>query len=111
LVAGFTSGKKQNKSSNMGKPGLGIFTARRKSQGNAFEEVDIATSPETITAPADSGGFRVLSKTEVEKAKEQRKTQEKDRSSKFPRFSGFSSGGNKNRNQSVDDESPGSSKR
>ncbi|RYN40814.1 hypothetical protein AA0112_g2723 [Alternaria arborescens] len=96
----------------MGKPGLGIFTARRKSQGNAFEEVDIATSPETITAPAaDSGGFRVLSKTEVEKAKEQRKTQEKDRSSKFPRFSGFGGAGSKNRNQSVDDESPGSSKR
>ncbi|KAI4951257.1 hypothetical protein J4E91_003966 [Alternaria rosae] len=95
----------------MGKPGLGIFTARRKSQGNVFDEVDIATSPVTTTAPADSGAFRVLSKTEVEKAKEQRKTQEKERSSKFPRFSGFSHPGSKNRNQSVDDESPGSSKR
>jgi hypothetical protein len=96
----------------MGKPGLGIFTARRKSQGNAFDDVEIATSPDTTTAPpADSGGFRVLSKTEVEKAKEQRKTLEKERSSKFPRFSGFSHPGNKNRNQSVGDESPGSSKR
>jgi hypothetical protein len=95
----------------MGKPGLGLFTARRKSQGNVFDEVDISTSPDTTTANADSGGFRVLSKTEVEKAKEQRTTQEKSRSSKFPRFSGFVNAGNKNRNQSVDDESPGSSKR
>lgn len=95
----------------MGKPGLGLFTARRKSQGNVFEEVDMASSPDTSTAPADSGGFRLLSRTEVEKAKEQRKTQEKERSSKFPRFSGFSHAGSKNRNQSVDDDSPGSSKR
>jgi hypothetical protein len=95
----------------MGKPGLGLFTARRKSQGNVFDEVDISASPEPAPANADSGGFRVLSKTEVEKAKVQRKTQEKDRSSKFPRFSGFSNAGSKNRNQSFDDESPGSSKR
>lgn len=97
----------------MGKPGLGLFTARRKSQGNVFEEVDISTSPDTATAasPADSGGFRLLSRTEVEKAKEQRKTQEKERSSKFPRFSGFSHPGGKNRNQSFDDDSPASSKR
>jgi hypothetical protein len=94
----------------MGKPGLGLFTARRKSQGNVFDEIDISASPEPAAAHADSGGFRVLSKTEVEKAKEQRKTQE-NRSSKFPGFSGFRNAGNKNRNQSFDDESPGSSKR
>jgi hypothetical protein len=100
----------------MVKPGLGLFTARRKSQANVFEEVDFATSPDTTAAPvpppapapADAGGFRLLSRTEVEKAKEQRKTQEKERSSKFPRFSGL---GSKNRNQSFDDDSPGSSKR
>jgi hypothetical protein len=111
----------------MGKPGLGLFTARRKSQGNVFDDVDISTSPDRSTANAnaagtgtgtaganahaDSGGFRLLSRTEVEKAKESRKTQEKERSSKFPRFSGFSNAGSKNRNQSVDDDSPASSKR
>jgi hypothetical protein len=109
----------------MGKPGLGLFTARRKSQGNVFDDIDISTSPDrstananatatataTATANADSGGFRLLSRTEVEKAKESRKTQEKERSSKFPRFSGFSNAGSKNRNQSIDDDSPASSKR
>lgn len=97
----------------MVKPGLGIFTARRKSQGNAFDEVDIATSPVAAAAAAtakdDSGGFRLLSRTEVEKANERRKTLEK--TSKFPRFSGFGSAANKGRNQSFDDESQGSSKR
>lgn len=95
----------------MGKPGLGLFTGRRKSQGNAFDDVDMASSPDVSAAPArdDSGGFRLLSRTEVEKANERRKTQEKP--SKFPRFSGFGSTGNKARNHSMDDESPGSSKR
>ncbi|KAH7391958.1 hypothetical protein BKA66DRAFT_568362 [Pyrenochaeta sp. MPI-SDFR-AT-0127] len=97
----------------MGKPGLGIFTARRKSQGNAFDEVDVATSPDTsVAASADSGGFRLLSRTEVEKANERRKVQEKEKSSsKFPRFSSFGGAGNKGRHQSFEDDSPGSSKR
>jgi len=97
----------------MGKPGLGLFTARRKSQGNVMDDVPdpSSTSPDTTAAPTDAGGFRLLSRTEVEKAKEQRKTQEKSSSSKFPRFAGFGHPGSKNRNQSVDDESPGSSKR
>lgn len=98
----------------MGKPGLGLFTARRKSQGNVFDEVDITTSPDTAAPPpttnGDSGGFRLLSRTEVEKANERRKTLE-TKSSKFPRFSGFGSTANKGRNQSFEDESPGSSKR
>ena len=95
----------------MVKPGLGLFTARRKSQGNAFDEVDVATSPDRAPAAKDdAGGFRLLSRTEVEKAaNERRKTQEK--TSKFPRFSGFGNAGNKARNQSFEDESPGSSKR
>lgn len=96
----------------MGKPGLGLFTARRKSQGNVFDEVDgAATSPDTTAPPTngDSGGFRLLSRTEVEKANERRKTLEK--SSKFPRFSGFGSTANKGRNHSFEEDSPGSSKR
>lgn len=94
----------------MGKPGLGLFTVRRKSQGNVFDEVDVAKSPDTATAAKDdAGGFRLLSRTEVDKANERRKTQEK--SSKFPRFSGFGSAGNKGRNHSFEDDSPGSSKR
>ncbi|KAF1845816.1 uncharacterized protein K460DRAFT_285287 [Cucurbitaria berberidis CBS 394.84] len=99
----------------MGKPGLGIFTARRKSQGNAFDQVDVTASPSPDTAAsahADPGGFRLLSRTEVDKANERRKTQEKEsKSSKFPRFSSFGAAAHKGRNHSFDDESPGSSKR
>jgi hypothetical protein len=95
----------------MGKPGLSLFTARRKSQGNVFDDVPIATSPETSAAAQkdDSGGFRLLTRTEVETANQRRKTLEKP--SKFPRFSGFGSTANKGRNQSFEDESPASSKR
>lgn len=95
----------------MVKPGLGLFTGRRKSQGNAFEDVEIGgNSPEaTAPPPAADGGFRLLSRTEVEKANERKKV-EKEKSSKFPRFSSFGTG-SKGRHQSFDDESPGSSKR
>ncbi|KAL6706924.1 hypothetical protein ACN47E_005067 [Coniothyrium glycines] len=94
----------------MGKPGLSLFTARRKSQGNVLDDVEANTSPDTAAANnADSGGFRLLSRTEVEKANERRKTLEKP--SKFPRFSGFGSAATKGRNQSFEDDSPGSSKR
>lgn len=96
----------------MGKPGLGLFTVRRKSQGNVFDDVEVAPSPDAASAPVrddQGGGFRLLSRTEVEKANERRKTV--DKPSKFPRFSGFGGAGSKARNQSVDDESPGSSKR
>ncbi|KAF2134062.1 hypothetical protein P153DRAFT_306895 [Dothidotthia symphoricarpi CBS 119687] len=99
----------------MGKPGLGLFMGRRKSQSNALDLEEPTTSP--IAPPAvpvndESGGFRLLSRTEVSKANERRKTQEKEKApSKFPRFSGFGGGGAKGRNQSFEDESPGSSKR
>lgn len=86
---------------------------RRKSQSNALDMEDVAISP-VAPAPAndDSGGFRLLSRTEVDKANERRRTLEKEKpSSKFPRFSGFGSGGTKGRNHSFEDESPGSSKR
>jgi hypothetical protein len=97
----------------MVKPGLGLFTARRKSQSNVLEEATAApTSPDApAPADADSGGFRLMSRNEVDKANERRKTMEKEKSSKFPRFSGFGSTGNKGRHHSFDDESPGSSKR
>jgi hypothetical protein len=97
----------------MVKPGLGLFTGRRKSQGNAFEDVEIGgNSPEAVAPPpaAADGGFRLLSRTEVEKANERKKLREKEKSSKFPRFSSFGAG-SKGRNHSFDDESPGSSKR
>ena len=103
----------------MVKPGLGLFTARRKSQSNGLDDVAAAaaaaapTSPDVPAPPADtdSGGFRLISRNEVDKANERRKTMEKEKSSKFPRFSGFGSTGNKGRHHSFDDESPGSSKR
>lgn len=97
----------------MGKPGLGIFTARRKSQGNVFDDIDISASPDNTTANPnsnnESGGFRLLSRTEVDRAKE-KKTHEKEKS-KFPRFTGFSGPGSKHRNHSFDDDSAASSKR
>ncbi|KAF3005732.1 hypothetical protein E8E13_006375 [Curvularia kusanoi] len=104
----------------MGKPGLGLFTGRRKSQSNVLEEVSTANAPASPDAAAsavplppsgDSGGFRLMSRQEVEKQTERRKTMEKEKKSAFPRFSGFGSNGNKARHQSFEDESPGSSKR
>ncbi|KAF2832251.1 hypothetical protein CC86DRAFT_340624 [Ophiobolus disseminans] len=97
----------------MGKPGLGLFTNRRKSSSNVLDEVtaDTAPSPDGYaSANADSGGFRLMSRNEVEKANERRKTVEKS-TSKFPRFSGFGATGNKGRVQSFEEDSPGSSKR
>jgi hypothetical protein len=98
----------------MGKPGLGLFTGRRKSSSNVLE--DMAAVNNTAHSPdgpgnVDSGGFRLMSRTEVEKATERRKTMEREKStSKFARFSGF--GGNaKSRVQSFEEDSPGSSKR
>lgn len=101
----------------MGKPGLGLFTGRRKSSSNVLDEMtaEAAPSPDGYAAAsthaADSGGFRLLSRTEVEKANERRKTMEREKSSKFPRFSGFGTSGNKGRVQSFEEDSPGSSKR
>jgi hypothetical protein len=96
----------------MVKPGLGLFTGRRKSSSNALEEtaVDTAPSPDG-SANADSGGFRLMSRTEVDKANERRKTMEREKStSKFARFSSFGTNG-KGRVQSFEEDSPGSSKR
>lgn len=115
----------------MGKPGLGLFTGRRKSQSNVLDDVAANAAPAspgaaaaaaaapatttTTTTPAppshDSGGFRLMSRQEVSATAERRKTMEKEKKSAFPRFSGFGSGGSKARNQSFEDESPGSSKR
>jgi hypothetical protein len=97
----------------MGKPGFGIFQARRKSSGNAMEDADSsaylsASSPSTESP----GGFRVLSRTDIEKAKqEQALKKAHERSSKFGRFGGFGASGNKARTQSIDEDSPSSSKR
>jgi hypothetical protein len=100
----------------MGKPGLGLFAGRRKSQSNVLDDIAGApASPDGAAAPAppagESGGFRLMSRPEVDRIAERRKTMEKEKPSKFPRFSGFGSNGNKARNQSFEDESPGSSKR
>ena len=101
----------------MGKPGLGLFTGRRKSQSNVLDDMTAGAAPASpdVAAPApppgESGGFRLMSRQEVEKQTERRKTMEKEKKSAFPRFSGFGSAGSKARNQSFEDESPGSSKR
>jgi hypothetical protein len=105
----------------MGKPGLGLFTGRRKSQSNVLDDMAASAAPASpdaaaaTAAPAppagESGGFRLMSRQEVTATAERRKTMEKEKKSSFPRFAGFGSGSNKARNQSFDDESPGSSKR
>ena len=101
----------------MGKPGLGLFTGRRKSQSNVLDDMAATAapaSPDVATPPApaaDSGGFRLMSRQEVEKQTERRKTMEKEKKSAFPRFSGFGSTSSKARQLSYEDESPGSSKR
>jgi len=110
----------------MGKPGLGLFTGRRKSQSNVLDDMagngapaspDATAAAAAAAAPApappagESGGFRLMSRQEVTATAERRKTMEKEKKSAFPRFSGFGSGANKARNQSFEDESPGSSKR
>lgn len=96
----------------MVKPGLGLFTGRRKSTSNVLEDVvDSTPSPDgSNAANADSGGFRLMSRTEVEKATERRKTMEREKSSSKFRFSGFGGNG-KGRVQSFEEDSPGSSKR
>ncbi|KAH5119564.1 hypothetical protein HBI49_025440 [Parastagonospora nodorum] len=95
----------------MVKPGLGLFTGRRKSSSNVLEEMaHVETVPSPDAAHADSGGFRLMSRTEVEKANERRKTLEREKSSSKFRFSTFGANG-KGRVQSFEEESPGSSKR
>jgi hypothetical protein len=97
----------------MVKPGLGLFTGRRKSSSNALEDMAVADntahSPDG-SANADSGGFRLMSRTEVEKANERRKTMEREKSTSKFRFSGFGANA-KGRVQSFEEDSPGSSKR
>jgi hypothetical protein len=101
----------------MGKPGgLGIFTGRRKSAGNTMEGGELQPTPEAapvVNSGGGGGGFRVMTQTDVQRIKqeaEKKKATEKA-SSKFPRFSGFGGAKDKSRNQSVDDDSPSSSKR
>jgi hypothetical protein len=98
----------------MGKPGFGIFQGRRKSSGNAIEDAD----PNTFlnaSPPTESSGFRVLNRADIERTKqekaEQQLKQASEKSSRFGRLSGFGALGNKGRTQSIDDDSPSSSKR
>ncbi|KAK3196975.1 hypothetical protein GRF29_1536g128085 [Pseudopithomyces chartarum] len=101
----------------MVKAGLLTFGGRRKSQSNVLDEVKpfpAAESAPVAEAPsggAGGGGFRLMSTSEAEarKTEEKRRAHEKS-SSKFRPFSSFSAG-NKARNRSFDEDSPGSSKR
>lgn len=99
----------------MVKAGLLGFAGRRKSQGNIMEESKPLPVPDAASGAespsASGGGFRLMTTTEAEarKTEEKRRVQEKS-SSKFRPFSSFSAG-NKARNRSFDEDSPGSSKR
>lgn len=100
----------------MVKAGLLGFGARRKSQSNVLDEAKPVPAADPIpTAESPSagggGGFRLMSTSEAEarKIEEKRRAQEKS-ASKFRPFSSFSAG-NKTRNRSFDEDSPGSSKR
>jgi hypothetical protein len=100
----------------MPKAGLNFFNARRKSSGNIMEDLGNTSPTHGATPSSDhnGGGFRVLDRAEIERARQEkqeqamRKAQEKS-SSKFGRFSGFGSSGNKGRTRSIDEDSPSSS--
>lgn len=102
----------------MGKPGFGIFQGRRKSSGNVLEDADpsayLSASPVTTSPSTEQGGFRVLNRSEIEKAKQEKQEQvtkkAHEKGSKLGRFS-FGTSGNKAKPQSVDEDSPSSSKR
>jgi hypothetical protein len=50
----------------MGKPGLGLFTGRRKSSSNVLDEPPTAPSPDGYaSAGNDSGAFRLMSRAEA----------------------------------------------
>ncbi|KAL5121908.1 hypothetical protein ACEQ8H_000124 [Pleosporales sp. CAS-2024a] len=95
----------------MGKPGLGLFTGRRKSSSNVLEDM---AQPDTAPSPGgshpDPAGFRLMSRGEVEKAKERRKTLEREKQASKFRLSALVANG-KPRVQSPEEDSPGSSKR
>ncbi|KAL1591447.1 hypothetical protein SLS60_011946 [Paraconiothyrium brasiliense] len=99
----------------MVKAGLLGFAGRRKSQGNIMEDAKPLPSPDAApgaeSPSGGGGGFRLMSTSEAEarKTEEKRRAQEKS-ASKFRPFSSFSAG-NKARNRSFDEDSPGSSKR
>ncbi|KAK7181452.1 hypothetical protein DPSP01_008662 [Paraphaeosphaeria sporulosa] len=99
----------------MVKAGLLGFAGRRKSQGNIMEDAKPLPAPDAASgaeSPSGSGGgFRLMTTSEAEarKTEEKRRAQEKS-ASKFRPFSSFSAG-NKARNRSFDEDSPGSSKR
>ncbi|CAI6341469.1 unnamed protein product [Periconia digitata] len=100
----------------MVKSGLGLFAGRRKSQSNVLEDVVEPAPPVSKPSPpADSGsggGFRVMTATEADARKKEEKRRASEKAaSKFRPFSGFGNNGNKGRNSSFDDISPGSSKR
>lgn len=98
----------------MGKPAFGLFQGRRKSSSNALENADPnvylnpAPAPET---PSSGGGFRVLERTEIERVKREQAAKKPAKTSAFGRFGHFGAAGSKGRTQSVDDDSPSSSKR
>lgn len=97
----------------MGKPAFGLFQGRRKSSSNALENADpnVYLNPAPATETAPSGGFRVLERTEIERVKREQAAKKPAKSSAFGRFGHFGAAGNKGRTQSVDDDSPSSSKR
>lgn len=97
---------------------VNLFKGRRKSSGNAIEDLErenekLTTPPEPVAPVTDSGGFKVLSQSDVAAKKEMamRKAQAEKEKPRFGRFSGFGSSNNKGRQQSMDDDSPSSSKR
>jgi hypothetical protein len=99
----------------MVKPGLLGFAGRRKSQGNIIEEAKPLPAPDAVpgaeSPSAAGGGFRLMSTSEAEARKTEEKRRAHEKSvSKFRPFSNFSAG-NKARNRSFDEDSPGSSKR
>jgi hypothetical protein len=97
----------------MGKPGLGIFQGRRKSSSNVMDDVvDAAPAPAAASPTTEQNSFRVLNRNDIDKVRQEQTTKKGHNKEKTSFASRFAFGtGNKARNQSVDEDSPSSSKR
>ena len=95
----------------MGKPNFGLekIMGRRKSQGNAIEEVESPTAQDAspVTESPSPGGFHIMSKEEAERRRESAASKKApEKRTGFGRFSAL--GGHKGRNHSFEDESASS---
>lgn len=88
-----------------------LFKNRRKSSGNVIEDAEALAHTNGTSPIGQSSEFRVLDRAEIERKKLEAAAKQQEKSSKGFRFSAFGSSGKKGRSQSIDEDSPPSSKR